>query len=113
MTAAAAAMSTAADAALRRRVVVRGLARPPPTDPAWRGRADEERDAAYVTWRDREGDTDDGKKAAEPRAYGCTAFACPACGARRCTYVQVQTRSADEAMTVFCTCLECDRRWRA
>jgi len=42
---------------------------------------------------------------------GSSAFACPACGIRRCSYVQVQTRSADEAMTVFATCLACAHRW--
>ena len=30
----------------------------------------------------------------------------------KCTYYQLQTRSADEPMTTFVTCLECDRRWK-
>jgi hypothetical protein len=30
----------------------------------------------------------------------------------RCDYYQMQTRSADEPMTTFVTCLECDRRWK-
>lgn len=30
----------------------------------------------------------------------------------RCDYYQMQTRSADEPMTTFVTCLECDLRWR-
>jgi transcription elongation factor S-II len=29
-----------------------------------------------------------------------------------CDYYQLQTRSADEPMTTFVTCLECDRKWR-
>ena len=29
-----------------------------------------------------------------------------------CDYYQVQTRSADEPMTTFVTCLECDKRWK-
>jgi transcription elongation factor S-II len=29
-----------------------------------------------------------------------------------CDYYQLQTRSADEPMTTFVTCLECDRRWK-
>lgn len=45
--------------------------------------------------------------------FGSDLFACPACGARRATYVQVQTRSADEGMTCFVRCLECDHRWTA
>jgi len=31
----------------------------------------------------------------------------------RCDYYQMQTRSADEPMTTFFTCLECDLRWRS
>ena len=30
----------------------------------------------------------------------------------KCVYYQLQTRSADEPMTTFVTCLECDRRWK-
>jgi len=30
----------------------------------------------------------------------------------KCDYYQLQTRSADEPMTTFVTCLECDRRWK-
>jgi DNA-directed RNA polymerase subunit M/transcription elongation factor TFIIS len=30
----------------------------------------------------------------------------------RCDYYQLQTRSADEPMTTFVTCLECDKRWK-
>jgi DNA-directed RNA polymerase subunit M/transcription elongation factor TFIIS len=30
----------------------------------------------------------------------------------RCDYYQMQTRSADEPMTTFVTCLECDKRWK-
>jgi transcription elongation factor S-II len=30
----------------------------------------------------------------------------------RCDYYQMQTRSADEPMTTFVTCLECDLRWK-
>jgi DNA-directed RNA polymerase subunit M/transcription elongation factor TFIIS len=30
----------------------------------------------------------------------------------KCEYYQLQTRSADEPMTTFVTCLECDRRWK-
>jgi transcription elongation factor S-II len=29
-----------------------------------------------------------------------------------CDYYEMQTRSADEPMTTFVTCLECDRRWK-
>ncbi len=30
----------------------------------------------------------------------------------KCDYYQLQTRSADEPMTTFVTCLECDKRWK-
>jgi len=30
----------------------------------------------------------------------------------KCDYYQVQTRSADEPMTTFVTCLECDSKWK-
>jgi DNA-directed RNA polymerase subunit M/transcription elongation factor TFIIS len=30
----------------------------------------------------------------------------------KCDYYQLQTRSADEPMTTFVTCLECDRQWK-
>lgn len=34
-------------------------------------------------------------------------FKCPKCGNRKCTVYQMQTRSADEPMTTFVTCLTC------
>ena len=39
-------------------------------------------------------------------------FTCRKCKSKKCTYVQVQTRSADEPMTTFVTCLECGCRWK-
>lgn len=40
-------------------------------------------------------------------------FHCSSCKKKtRCDYYQMQTRSADEPMTTFVTCLECDRRWK-
>lgn len=38
---------------------------------------------------------------------------CSSCKKKsKCDYYQMQTRSADEPMTTFLTCLECDRRWK-
>lgn len=38
---------------------------------------------------------------------------CSACKKKTsCDYYQLQTRSADEPMTTFVTCLECDKRWK-
>lgn len=39
-------------------------------------------------------------------------FCCYKCKKRQCTYYQLQTRSADEPMTTFVTCLHCGNRWR-
>ncbi|KAJ2557248.1 transcription elongation factor TFIIS [Coemansia sp. RSA 1933] len=39
-------------------------------------------------------------------------FKCSRCRKRRCTYYQMQTRSADEPMTTFVTCLVCEHRWK-
>jgi transcription elongation factor S-II len=55
------------------------------------------------------------------------AFKCSRCQQRKCTYYQMQTRSADEPMTVslsygfkmwlltwqtFVTCINCGNRWK-
>lgn len=39
-------------------------------------------------------------------------FRCGRCGQRKTTYYQKQTRSADEPMTTFVTCVTCGNRWR-
>ena len=39
-------------------------------------------------------------------------FKCYKCKKRICTYYQLQTRSADEPMTTFVTCLSCGNRWK-
>ena len=39
-------------------------------------------------------------------------FTCPKCRKDKTTYYQMQTRSADEPMTVFITCTSCQHRWR-
>ena len=39
-------------------------------------------------------------------------FRCSKCKKRRCTYYQMQTRSADEPMTTFVRCVECSHRWK-
>ncbi|KAK1364169.1 Transcription elongation factor [Heracleum sosnowskyi] len=41
-----------------------------------------------------------------------TSFKCGRCGKRKCTYYQLQTRSADEPMTTFVTCVNCNKRWK-
>lgn len=39
-------------------------------------------------------------------------FQCGKCKQSRTTYFQMQTRSADEPMTTFVTCLNCKNKWK-
>ena len=39
-------------------------------------------------------------------------FTCRKCKQNKCSYYQVQTRSADEPMTTFIECLNCGNRWK-
>ena len=39
-------------------------------------------------------------------------FKCRRCQKRECTYYELQTRSADEPMTCFISCLNCGKEWR-
>lgn len=39
-------------------------------------------------------------------------FKCRKCKSTECTYYQMQTRSADEPMTTFVSCINCGNRWK-
>ena len=39
-------------------------------------------------------------------------YTCRKCKSKKCSYYQLQTRSADEPMTTFVTCIECGSRWK-
>jgi transcription elongation factor S-II len=39
-------------------------------------------------------------------------FTCRKCHEKKCTFYQLQTRSADEPMTTFVQCLNCGNRWK-
>lgn len=39
-------------------------------------------------------------------------FMCKKCKSKKTTYYQLQTRSADEPMTTYVTCTNCDNRWK-
>ena len=41
-----------------------------------------------------------------------TQYKCGRCKSRKCTYYELQTRSADESMTIFITCINCGNRWK-
>jgi transcription elongation factor S-II len=46
------------------------------------------------------------------RAMATDRFTCTRCWKKECTYYEMQTRSADEPMTIFITCLNCGKHWR-
>ena len=39
-------------------------------------------------------------------------FTCYKCKSKECSYYQLQTRSADEPMTTFVSCIKCGNRWK-
>jgi DNA-directed RNA polymerase subunit M/transcription elongation factor TFIIS len=39
-------------------------------------------------------------------------FRCSRCHKKLCSYYELQTRSADEPMTIFISCLNCGKRWK-
>jgi DNA-directed RNA polymerase subunit M/transcription elongation factor TFIIS len=46
------------------------------------------------------------------KAMATDQFRCGRCGKRETTFYELQTRSADEPMTKFITCLNCNNHWR-
>lgn len=76
-----------------------------------------------VTWRDTEIFPERNKELAEKqfqreqrllegnKANATDQFFCTRCHKRECTYYELQTRSADEPMTIFIQCVNCGKRW--
>lgn len=50
--------------------------------------------------------------ASDPDKVPDGAFACKRCKSMKTTYYQLQTRSADEPMTTYVTCLKCNNKWK-
>jgi len=42
----------------------------------------------------------------------CGIFTCEKCKSNETTYYEMQTRSADEPMTAFISCVKCENRWK-
>lgn len=51
-------------------------------------------------------------KAAQDNEAETEQFKCGRCKQRRTKYYQLQTRSADEPMTTFVTCINCNNKWK-
>ena len=47
-----------------------------------------------------------------PQEEGSTLFTCKRCKKSKTRYWEMQTRSADEPMTIFIRCLNCGKEWR-
>ena len=53
------------------------------------------------------------QKLLEGKAAAATdMFKCGRCGKRETTYYEMQTRSAEEPMTIFITCVNCGKKWK-
>ena len=51
-------------------------------------------------------------KGAEAQEAETDAFQCGKCKQKKTRYYQMQTRSADEPMTTFVTCVNCNHKWK-
>jgi DNA-directed RNA polymerase subunit M/transcription elongation factor TFIIS len=45
-------------------------------------------------------------------AAATDSFTCRKCKGNKCTYMQLQTRSADEGITTYVCCISCSARWK-
>ena len=65
---------------------------------------------AIATYVQRELDIEKQKAKLDEEYEGI--FKCKKCKSKKTTYYQLQTRSADEPMTTYVTCMECDNHWK-
>lgn len=66
-------------------------------------------DARRMDWREKNQD-EINKQCGIANMEGM--FECGRCKSKKTHYYQKQTRSADEPMTTFVTCLNCGKKWR-
>jgi transcription elongation factor S-II len=68
----------------------------------------------YHLTREKRRVADDHKQAlaAEDKEGYVGMFKCAKCKSMKTTYYQMQTRSADEPLTTFVTCMNCYKRWK-
>ena len=60
--------------------------------------------------KDKQKVTDDFLYTKKPEVF-TDEYKCHKCKTRKCTYYELQTRSADEPMTIFVNCLNCKYKW--
>ena len=80
----------------------------PPSSVDWRAFVHDTLDAEFFSSRR----PPTPPSAPSPPSAGSSLFACGQCGSTNVQTRQMQTRSADEPMTVFCACLQCGKRWK-
>jgi len=56
--------------------------------------------------------SDDLKYSSQQLEASTDLFFCRRCKKNKCTYYQLQTRSGDEGITTFVTCVECKINWK-
>jgi DNA-directed RNA polymerase subunit M/transcription elongation factor TFIIS len=62
--------------------------------------------------QDREWEEQEAKEEQTTPLITTNQFLCMSCGKRECVYYLSQTRSADEGMTQYITCVHCGKSWK-
>jgi DNA-directed RNA polymerase subunit M/transcription elongation factor TFIIS len=67
---------------------------------------------AEMKWRDKDLAKEQARVQAESGDNYSGLFVCRKCKSKKITYYQMQTRSADEPMTTYFTCMGCGLKWK-